>query len=364
MSDWFADLIDQPQVLLLLGMALIGIAYGLIAQWSRFCLLRGLLHRWQHQDSRKLQAFALAMATSLLFTQLARVLFDLDLDRSVFFPRDFSPLLVLLGGVIFGYGMTLANACGARSVVLLASGNLRSAVTLLALALGAGMTLSGILAPLRLLLDGLPLPRLSGVTLPELFGLASSWAMVVLISLLLLVLLAFCFLSCPRCRTSGRRLALDGRDALGGLSLGLLIALSWWWTGWAAQDPFQPQAPAALSFIAPIAQTQQYLLLSTGSRLNLGVVLVLGVFCGALVRALLAKEFRWQGFDSTRQTHFSLLGGFMMGVGGVLALGCSVGQGLSGFSTLALTSFFALAGILLGTRWAMRRHLSSSHPSS
>src|SRR5690606_32117262 len=133
--------------------ALLGFAYGAVAQWSRFCLLRGLLRQWSGQDGRLVRSFALALLVALLAPQALAVWADIDLNRSLY--RQGSPALPLIfgGGLLFGIGMTLANACAARSLVLLGTGNLRSLAVLLVLGISAYMTLSGVLAPLRVALE-------------------------------------------------------------------------------------------------------------------------------------------------------------------------------------------------------------------
>ncbi|MET0677594.1 MAG: YeeE/YedE thiosulfate transporter family protein, partial [Bradyrhizobium sp.] len=139
-----------------------------------------------------------------------------------------------------------------------------------------------------------------------------------------------------------------------GLVVGLLVAGGWFATGWLGADDFNPTPVTSLTFIAPIADALQYIMLSTGSTLNFGIVTVFGVFAGSLVTALLTRRFQLEGFQSPRHMLRSGSGAALMGVGGVMAFGCSVGQGLTGFSTLALASLIAFAGILLGTTAGLR----------
>ncbi|SFX73440.1 YeeE/YedE family protein [Marinospirillum alkaliphilum] len=339
MIDLFYDLLDDPQRLALWGTALLGLLLGSIAQWSRFCLLRGMIEARQQGDRRKLQAFLLAMAVALAGSQLLVALDWVNLGNSLYAQSAASLPLLVIGGVLFGYGMVLANACGARSLVLLGSGNLRSLLTLFCLALAAGMTLSGLLAPLRVALEDLTRTNLPLTLLPAVFTLP----------LVALLLFAAFYRS---------QLLQSPRELTGGLVIGLLVPAGWWLTGVVGADDFNPMRLASLTFIAPIAETQQYMMLSTGTHLGFGVVLVAGVLIGALLRSLLSGEFRWQAFDSIGQMQRSITGGLLMGCGGVLALGCSFGQALTGFSTLALASFAALSGILLGAWLGIRRHCS------
>ena len=327
----------------------IGLVFGATGQATGFCLMRGLANAWTRHDTLKLRAFVLAMAVALLGTQALAAFGVLSLGGALYLPPGASWLAVPLGGVLFGYGMTLANGCGARSLVLLGGGNLRSFVVLVCLGLAAGMTLSGLLAPLRVWLEGatslaLPardLPRLLGVPawLPALVlgGALSAWAL------------------------ASRDFRASPREWLGGLVIGALVPAGWVATGVLGFDDFEPVRLATLTFIAPIGDSLQYAMLATGTRLGFGVSVVGGVLAGALAMALLRRDFRWQGFSGPGQMGRSMAGGALMGIGGVLALGCSIGQGLSGFSTLALPSFAALAGIVAGARLGIRGPLSLSN---
>lgn len=339
MIDLYYDLLDNPQRLALWGTALLGLLLGGLIQWSRFCLLRGLVEQKQQGNSLKLKAFLLAMAVALAGSQLLVYLGWVNLGQSLYAQSAPSIPLLLLGGLMFGYGMSRANACGARSLVLLASGNLRSLLTLFCLALGAGITLSGVLAPIRVELENLTRLNLPFSLLPQVFSLP----------LLALLLFAAFYKG---------QLLQSPKNLLGGLLIGLLVPVGWWLTGVVGADDFNPMRLASLTFIAPIAESQQYLMLSTGTRASFGVVLVAGVLVGAVSRAVLSGEFHWQSFESSKQLHGSIIGGLLMGVGGVLALGCSFGQALTGFSTLALASFPALFGILAGACLGIRRHQS------
>ncbi len=329
MPEFLETLLDTPQQLMLWGTLVIGLLLGALLQWSRLCLLRGLVHVRQG-NSQKLKAFSLAMAAALLSSQLLAWLTGVDLGASIYVQDNPALPAILLGGVLFGCGMTLSNACTGRSLVLAAGGNLRSLVCLLSVALGAGLALSGLLAESRVWLENLTRFNLPVQRLPLGLGL-----------LLAAGLLIYAL--------RGQQLWQSKPDLIGSLLVGVLVSAGWWLTGVLGVDEFEPMPLLSISFIAPVFETQQYLLLSTGSKLSFSIVLVIGVFSGALLRALLSGEFSWEGFDSTGRLKRSLSGGVLMGVGGVLSLGCTYGQALSGFSTLAITSLVAIAGILAGS---------------
>ncbi len=322
---------------------LMGCAFGVTARLGRFCLIRGLREYHSGSEAPALKAFALAMAVAVLATQSLAWLGMVDLGNAQVVRAQFSIVGVLIGGILFGAGMALARSCGARALVLLAGGNLRALVTLLCLGLAAQATLTGVLAPVRQWLQGWGTVRLPHGTLPhwmQALGLSNGWSTLG-ITLVLALPLLFYALRRPTGRANG--LAL-----LCAAAIGALVAAGWWITASMNADAFEPVPLTSLSFVGPVAEGLLYLQLSVGRELSLGPAIVAGTFTGALAAALLSRSTRWEGFDSPKQITASALGGCLMGFGGVLAVGCSVGQGLSGFSTLAFASMPACTGIVVG----------------
>ena len=342
------ELVSDPARAVLWGGALLGMVYGVIGQWSRFCAVGGLLDWWSGGHRGRLGGFIVAMLVALTGSQLLHVVGYVNLNDTHYTDQSVSIAMVPLGGMLFGLGMTLANACGTRSLVLLGEGSLRSLVVLLSLGIAAGMTLTGVVAPLRIRLEDaarLPLP---GTTLPEglmLAGLLPMAATVIATGILIVVLVA---LLRPNLKD------MAPRDWSGGLVIGTLVPAGWWITGVFGGHDVDPRQLTSLTFVVPISNSLEYLMLSSGTRLQFGTVVVYGIVAGSLAMALLTDRFRWRGFRSTGEFGKAIIGGLLMGFGGVLALGCTLGQGLTGFSTLALSSFLAIAGIIPGARLAFR----------
>jgi uncharacterized membrane protein YedE/YeeE len=339
----------SPLTLSLWAGFLIGGAFGITVQRTGFCLnsaFRGLLVTG---DRRKLSGFLLAMAVAVLATQTFEALGLIDLRRTIYLSAASSWLTIPVGGAIFGYGMIMSNGCGARSIVLLGQGNLRSFVVLLCLGIAAYATLSGVIAPLRIALVGATTmtfdrpPSIPRYLEPSL-GVYAARA---LAALLLAALLSAIAIGNAAFRNSPR-------DIAGGAIVGMLIAAGWLATGYLGADDFEPVPIASLTFIAPVGETIQYAMLATGTRLSFGVAVVCGVFLGALVSAFMTGTVELQGFSRPTQMLRYMAGGTMMGIGGALALGCSIGQGLTGFSTLSFASFLAVAGIAAGSTLALR----------
>ena len=257
---------------------------------------------------------------------------------------------MFVGGLLFGYGMVLSNGCGSRALVLLGRGNLRSFVVVIVLGIAAQMTLKGLIAPAGIAaLQTVADARRTIISLPALlsaFGLSETFARMLAASAISGALIIFAFAHAPFQRAWGQIAA--------GLAVGLLVTAGWFATGYLGADDFNPAAVTSLTFIAPIADGVQYVMLSTGLTLNFGIAMVAGVFAGSLLTALATRRFHWEGFTSPRHMLRSIGGAALMGAGGAMAYGCSIGQGLTGLSTLALASFVAVAGILLGTAAGLR----------
>jgi uncharacterized protein len=328
---------------------LIGLAYGAVGLLSGFCLMSSLRGWWAEGDSRLIRSYALALGVAIVATQLLAGGGLVDLGKSIYLQRSFSVPLMFFGGLLFGYGMVLSNGCGSRALVLLGRGNLRSLVVVIVLGIAAQMTLKGLIAPMRVVLLQASQTAPAVLSLPALlstFGVSETFARTLAAAVMSAALIIFAFAHAPFQRAWGQISA--------GVIVGLLVAAGWFATGYLGADDFNPAQVTSLTFISPMADALQYAMLSTGLTLNFGITLVAGVFAGSLVTALLTRRFHWEGYTSPRHMLRSIGGAALMGVGGALAYGCSVGQGLTGLSTLALASFVAVAGILLGSAAGLR----------
>jgi uncharacterized protein len=339
---------SAANIVILAGL-LIGLVYGAVGLLSGFCLMSSLRGWWAQGDSRLVRTYALAMGVAIAATQLLAVRQVVDLGKSIYLQPTFSAPLMFVGGMLFGYGMVLSNGCGSRALVLLGRGNLRSLVVVIVLGIAAEVTLKGLIAPGRIELLQWTQITASITSLPTLIaklGVSETFARSLAAPIVSAALIIFAFSHAPFQRAWGQIAA--------GIIVGLLIAGGWYATGYLGADDFNPTPVTSLTFVAPIADTLQYLMLSTGLTLNFGIVTVAGVFAGSLVTALATQRFHWEGYSSPQHMLRSVSGAVLMGVGGVAALGCSVGQGLTGLSTLALASFVAVAGIFLGTAIGLR----------
>jgi uncharacterized protein len=328
---------------------LIGLAYGAVGLLSGFCLLSALRGWWADGDGRLIRTYALALGVAIAAAQLLAAGGLVDRGKTIYLQPSFSAPLMFVGGVLFGYGMVLSNGCGSRALVLLGRGNLRSLIVVIVLGITAQMTLKGLIAPARVAVLQASQTAPAIISLPALLstlGIGETFARMLAASAVAGALIIFAFAHAPFQRAFGQIAA--------GIAVGLLVAGGWFATGYLGADDFNPTAVTSLTFIAPIADSVQYIMLSTGLTLNFGITMVAGVFAGSLLTALATGRFQLEGFNSPRHMLRSIGGAALMGAGGAMAYGCSIGQGLTGLSTLALASFIAVAGILLGTAAGLR----------
>jgi hypothetical protein len=314
-------------------------------------------------DWRRFRAWVLAAATALIGTTLLDLGGIVDLHRSMYLAPTLNWLGHSAGGLMFGVGMVLAGGCPTRNLVRAGGGDLRALLTLIVLGLTAFMTIAGVLAPARGALEGVTAVRLGpglgpgpgaapsqglGDLLGAYAGLGAAWAKAVVAALLATAALAFC-LADGKFRRSPVHVAA-------GLAVGLLVVAGWALTGLADDEmAARPTAPASLTFIRPVGDTLQWLSLYTATPMpGFGVASVLGALVGAFVAARATGRFRLATFADTSDTVRNLAGAALMGVGGVMALGCTVGQAITGVSTLALGSLLTFAAIVVGGLLGLR----------
>jgi uncharacterized protein len=334
-----------------LGGFLIGSAFGAIVYRTNFCIMGALSDIVNLGDRRRLSAWLLAIATAIVLVEILRRAGAVPVERSMYLTPRLNWLGHILGGLIFGFGMVLTGGCPTRNLVRFGAGDLRALVVLIVIGIAGFMTMGGLFAPLRDAIEQLTsvdLKRWGFQTqgLAELLARAISFptttATTVCALIVAVVAVLWAFLDDGFRRSSSH--------VLSGLTVGALVAFGWALTGF-AYDEFAPtpQAPVSLTFIRPLGDTLDWLQRFTAAPLpGFGVASVLGTLVGATLAALAMGRFRVLGFADVGDLKRNLVGAVLMGIGGAMALGCTIGQGVTGISTLALGSLLTTAALVVG----------------
>jgi uncharacterized membrane protein YedE/YeeE len=348
-------LADNPGLALVWGGLAIGVFYGMVARAANFCTL-GAVSDWVNiGNGRRIRSWVMATGVAIVGATLLEAWHVTDLSRSIYLGPRIDWAGALFGGAIFGFGMALAGGCPSRNLVRAGGGDLRALLTLVVLALFAEMALGGVVAPLRValseatMLSAAPAARQG---LGDLLAEVMVWPaqatrfQVGLLSGAGLIVIAF----------ANRAFRTSQKQVFGGIGVGLAVVAAWALTGLTYDEmALVPERPQGLSFVAPTADALEWLGRATAiDRPSFAVATIGGVVLGSFLVAVATGTFSVATFADTADTVRHLAGAALMGVGGVAALGCSIGQGLTGLSTLAAGSFIATAGIVIGCRAGLK----------
>ena len=330
--------------------------FGFVANKTNFCTM-GAVSDMLHMGSLgRLGAWVFAMGLAILGTQALDAAGLVDLAGAIYLTPNFGWLGYVVGGLAFGVGMTLAAGCGQRNLVRAGGGNLKALVVLLVLGITAYTTLRGLLGLLRINVFEAPNVALDehgldGQGLATLLAPALGIESPETLRFALAVLLGGGLIAFALSQSAFRR-SFD--NLLAGVVLGAVVTGGWFVTGYLGNDDFEPVPLESLTFIAPVGNAINYSMTFTGSTINFGIAAVLGMIAGSFARAVTSGTFRIETFSTRSEMVSHLAGGLLMGFGGVLALGCTIGQGVTGMSTLAAGSLIAVACIIFGSALTMK----------
>jgi len=344
----------------LLGSGLIlGLLFGLVVQRSRFCTLAALSNWVLMRDLRQVHGYLAALAVAVFGVALLESTDLVPISESIYRSARVDWLGAIAGGVVFGFGMVFAGGCVGRLTVRGAEGSASALCALSAVALGAAVCAYGVLADVRGgIAEATAITLSTGdASLTAMLGM-SVWTvpLVVIVTSILII------------GSSMRRNASLGL-VLAGASVGVLVTIGWFVTGYLTRDEFAEvlQRPASLTFAIPLAQSMHFFL--SGNFLGNGfyLALLIGVLGGAFASATVSGAFRWS-IPASRELVRVSAGGLLMGVGAVFAGGCNIGQGLTGMSTLSLSALLAVTGMVAGMRfglaWLLRAETEETDESS
>lgn len=341
--------------------------FGAVANRVNFCTMGAVTDVVNFGDWRRMRMWVLAISVAIIGSGILHASGLIDLHRSIYTTPTVAWVSALVGGFLFGFGMTLSSGCGSKTLIRAGTGNLKSWVVLFMLGIASYMTLKGLFAvwrvnvldPWRFDVSALGAASSDLPTLAAAAGMgAAALTWVPLVAGAALLVYVF----------KDRDFRASPALIVGGIVIGLVIVGGWYVTGhlgYLAEDPATLESKfvatngnriESYSFTSPVAYTLELLLFwSDQSRIvTFGIAGVLGMLAGSFAYAVASRTFRWEGFGSVEDVGNHMVGGVLMGFGGVTALGCTIGQGLTGVSTLAVGSFLALGAIITGCVAAVR----------
>ena len=344
----------------------LGVVFGFFANKTNFCTMGAVSDVVNMGDWGRMRAWLLAIAVAILGTNILAWNGTFNIAKTIYTGQNLPWLAHLVGGLTFGVGMTLASGCGNKTLVRVGGGNLKAVVVFLYMAYSAYLTLKGIFAVFRVNVLQAPAVTLqlpTHQTLPNLLhpalGMDLATAELAIAVVLAGALLAFVFLN--------KEFWENKDNLLGGLVVGGIVVAGWYVTGKIgyAEDPDSLQEivfgtnsklAESMSFIAPSAYTLELWALWTDTTtvVTWGIATVFGVGIGSFFYAVATKAFRWEHFVSAQDMFRHIIGGVLMGFGGVTAVGCTIGQGVTGISTLSVGSLITFAAIVAGAAATMK----------
>jgi len=339
------------------GAFVLAFIFGAVGNKTNFCTM-GAVSDWVNMgDTSRMRMWLLAIAVAVLGSSALEAAGLVDLSKSIYPGPNFTWLSYLVGGFLFGVGMTLGSGCGSKTLIRVGAGNLKSLIVYVFLGIAAYMTLRGLFGAFRVgVLERATIVLSQGQDLPSLLGVNQA----LLAALIGGAIVAFVY--------SSKVFRSSFDYTLGGMVTGLVVVGGWYVSGvvgHVAEDPNTLQEAfvatntgrmESFSFVAPFAFTLEYLMLWTDKSkiITYGIASAAGVIAGSAAYALATRTFRWEGFRDAEDTANHVVGGMLMGFGGITALGCTIGQAISGFSTLALGSIVAFISIVVGAAATMK----------
>ena len=358
MNDLTPEQISSLGSQALLITLLITTVLGAIMQKTSFCTLGAVSDGILMEDWSRMRQWCLAIGIAILGVALMSHLGWIDVSKSFYTGNRVLYLSTVIGSTLFGIGMVLASGCGSKTLVRIGGGNLKSIVVFIVLGLVAYMTMRGFLGIMKVnTIDKVSLSLSTNQDLPSILSASFGIAKESLRSILALIIggafIGFAVL---------KKSFWNTENLLAGIGVGVGITAIWWVSGHYAhltEDPNTLQEAflvtnsgrmESLSFVAPYAFALDWMMFTSDKSkiLTIGIVAVIGMIMGSAISSILSKNFRWESFRGVEDTANHLVGAALMGFGGVTAVGCTIGQGLSGLSTLALNSFIAFPGFILG----------------
>ncbi len=355
----------------LLATFVVTVILGAVANKTNFCTMGAVSDLVNMGDTGRMRAWVFAMAIALVGVMLLEAVVGGSLDSTLppYRTPAFAWARYVVGGILFGIGMTLGSGCGNKTLIRLGGGNLKSIVMLLVIGFFAYLMTKtdfyGIVfypwvkaTTIDLVKYGISYQDIGAIIASRVSPGDIAQIRLIVGGVVAVLLLWLVF------RSADFRSSSD--NILGGAVVGLAVVAGWYITGgplgqaWIEEAEWLDDRPInvavqSFTFINPMGETLVYVKEGFNPLLlSFGVVALFGVIVGSLAYSLVARKFRIEWFSSFRDFITHVIGGALMGIGGVLAMGCTIGQGITGVSTLSLGSVLAFGSIVLGSAMTMK----------
>lgn len=348
------EVVSEATLVALAG-ALGGLLLGLAARLGRFCTLGAIEDYFYGGSDLRMRMWGVAIGVAICGTFGLSALGFLNLPETLYLAQSWSPTASVLGGLTFGYGMALAGNCGYGALARLGGGDLRAFLIVLVMGIAAYITLGGPLSALRIW--AFPTTPTDG-PLPGIAHGLSAWTglSVNAIGITIGAAILGATIAPQRVRHSLPTL-------FWGAVVGVAVISGWAGTQWVASNGFEATRVVSHTFSAPIGETMLYIMTSSGNAPSFATGSVAGVLIGAFVGSLIKGHFRWEACEDPRELRRQIVGAFLMGVGAIVAVGCSIGQGISAFSVLAFSAPLTFIAILAGAAFGLRQLIVGFTPA-
>lgn len=348
-DTWKEIVLGAPEAFVGWGGLIIGIVFGFTIQRSNFCSMGAISDFLTFGDWRRFRSWLLAGAVAILGVLIIERAGAVDLTYSLYTGTTFQWGGHIIGGLMFGFGMVFGGGCVSKNLARAGGGDLRSLIVLIIIGISGYMTIGGLFAQARVFVTEPLTADLSGsldaqtvdAVLAGVTGMAAGSAKMVAALVIAGAIIVYAFMD------KGFRSSLPHVSA--GVVIGLCVVAGWFLTGLAFDDFADNPMVESLSYVRPAGDTVDYLMRFTAyAAPSFTVVTLIGALIGAFASAITSKKFNWATFTDPADTMRNLFGAVLMGIGGVTAIGCTIGQSVTGFSTLAMGSILTFLCIILG----------------
>ena len=312
---------------------ILGTVFGMVAQKQQFCFSGSIKDYILTKSTKRASSVVMAMIVAIISTAIMSSIFDIDLSQSNYYKEDINYFVIIIGAALFGIGMMLADGCGNRQLIKFAQGDSNSLITIIFIGIFAYATTKGILY-------GLLEPIINNEFLINLSSFIPNITMNIYVVLAILAALLFYLIK------KIKRLP----TLWDGVVIGILVSIAWYISGVMGEQSMERVIPlAGITFVYPTAKSLELFMFYQVNELSFAISLVFGVLFGTFIMSFINKKYSFgcTAAQNINRTKYNMIGGALMGTGGVLSIGCTVGQGLTGLSTLAFASALAIVTIMI-----------------